>query len=64
MNVADIIAVSSITLLVYSVLGTALYLASDENNTFAALWCMGIVYWVLYIIGTPVRWIRKHRGRR
>jgi hypothetical protein len=64
MSLHNIVMVAAITLFIYWTLGTALYWATGENDTFAAHWCMGLVYWVLYILFLPVRLVRKHRYRR
>lgn len=55
-----IIVTIVITLFVYWAVGMIIYWATDENDTFAALWCMGLLYWILYALCTPIRLIRKH----
>ena len=64
MNLHDILLVAAIMLFVYWTLGTALYWATGENDLFTSHWCMGLVYWVLYILFLPVRLVRKHWCRR
>ena len=56
----DTIIIVTITLFAYWAIGTIIYWAMDENDTFAALWCMGLVYWILYVLFSPVRMIRRY----
>lgn len=64
MTMIDIIIVAASTLFIYWALGMAIYWVTKENENFAAFWCMGLVYWILYAICTPVRLIRKYCIRK
>lgn len=44
-----------ITLFSYWALGSIVYLLSKENDRVGALWGMGLVYWILYILFYPIR---------
>jgi len=43
-----------ITLMVYWTIGTIVMLITKENETFAALYTMGLVYVLAYIIIRPI----------
>lgn len=60
MTAINIALVVCATLFAYWAVGMMIYFATKENETFAALWCMGLLYWILYAVCTPVRMIRKH----
>lgn len=60
MNIVDVMTVAIIALFIYWGLGFAIYLATGENEKFAVYWCVGLVYWLLYILLAPVRFIRKY----
>ena len=60
----EIVIIVAITLFAYWTIGTIIYWALNENETFAALWCMGLVYWILYVVCAPIRMIRKHLIRK
>jgi len=55
MNTLLIIAV---TLFSYWALGCIVYLCSKQNDQVGALWGMGLVFWILWILFYPVRVIR------
>ena len=47
--------VSITTLLVYWIVGVAIYEIKRENEDFAVVWGMGIVFPILYILFYPLR---------
>ena len=51
--------VSIITLLVYWIVGVAIYEIKRENEDFAVVWGMGLVFPILYILFYPLR-VWKH----
>lgn len=57
MSVFEIVA---ITLMAYWIVGTVVFFISKQNETVGCLWAMGLVYWILYVLCTPVRIIRRH----
>ena len=64
MSLHNVIIVAAITLLAYWTLGTVLYWVTGENDSFAAYWCMGAVYWLLYLLLAPWRMIKRFRTKR
>lgn len=51
----DTIVIVCITLLFYWFLGFILFWITNENETFSALWAMGLVYIVIYCLFYPIR---------
>lgn len=51
--------VSIITLLVYWIVGVAIYEIKRENEDFAVCWGMGLVFPILYVLFYPLR-VWKH----
>ena len=51
--------VSIITLLVYWIVGTIVYVIKGEDEEFTVCWSMGIVFFILYILFYPLR-VWKH----
>lgn len=60
MTAIDIVIVAAITLFIYWAIGIIVFWATGEDETFSALWAMGLLYWILYALCTPVRIIRRH----
>ena len=55
----ETIQIIAITLFVYWSLGFIIFWATKENETFAALWAMGLVYALAWLLCAPYRIIRK-----
>lgn len=49
-----------ITLFSYWALGSIVYLLSRENDRVGALWGMGLIYWILYILFYPIRAMNQY----
>ena len=49
-----------LVLMIYWIVGTVVFFWSKENDMFAAMWTMGIIYPLLFILMLPVRLYRKH----
>lgn len=60
----DIAMVAAITLGVYWLIGTFVFLVTNESETFSAWWTCGLVAVFLYIFLTPMRIIQKSRWRK
>ena len=48
-----------ITLFSYWILGTLIFEFTDEDETFAAYWTMGLVYFILFVLLYPFRLVRS-----
>ena len=59
MTILDIAKIVGITLFSYWIVGCVIFFASDENETFAAVWTMGLVYCILWLFFAPYRIIRR-----
>lgn len=56
----EIIQIIAITLFAYWTIGFIVFYFSRENETFAALWAMGLVYILLYSLCYPIRAMRTY----
>jgi len=54
----------ALTLTVYWTIGLIIFILSRENETFAACWCAGLVYLLLYILFYPLRSMRAYSNSR
>ncbi len=54
----------TVTLFSYWFIGFVVLAVTNENERFAALWTMGLVYWIFYLLFTPWRIIKKYRIKR
>ena len=64
MTAINIITVAAITLFIYWAIGTIILLSIQENIKFALYWATGLVYPILWVLFTPIRWYRYKKGRR
>lgn len=48
----------------YWLIGLVVYYLSRENDTFAALWSMGLVFIILYSLCYPVRAMRTYSNSK
>ena len=67
MTIRDIIIVAASTLFIYWIIGFVIFWITGENENFAVYWCMGLVYWIVWILCTPYRIVRRYlptRGRK
>ena len=60
----DTIITVAVTLFIYWAVGMGIFFATGENDTFAAFWCMGLLYWIVYVLFTPFRLLKHYFIRR
>ena len=63
----DIILTVIITLLIHSLIGTIIYIVTNENDDFAAYYTIGIIGWIVsgfcYLVRLIKRWNFNHDKR-
>ena len=56
-----------ITLLIHSLIGTIIYIATNENDDFAAYYAIGIIGWIVsgffYLVRRIKKWHFNHDKR-
>ena len=63
----DIILTVIITLLIHSLIGTIIYIVTNENDDFAVYYAIGIIGWIVsgfcYLVRIIKRWYFNHDKR-
>ena len=63
----EILLIVIITLLVHSLIGTIIYIVTNENDDFAAYYAIGIIGWIVsgfcYLVRLIKRWHFNHNRR-
>ena len=63
----EILLTVIITLLIHSIIGTIIYIVTNENDDFAAYYAIGIIGWIVsaffYLVRRIKRWHFNHDKR-